>query len=184
MPPSARRSQLANQLLSEAARSVVRHWEQFHHYSASQSQRVIEIFLNQIGVAVAPEVSLGTKAQLTSKERIAIWDAVCAHLGDDVSVDALSALTPFSTQNFPQLFTRSFGTTVHQFVLDRMVDAACYLLKQTTLQLTTIAMHCGFSSHSHLTSTFSTRIGCCPSTYRILDERKAWSGKRTELIVL
>lgn len=67
-------------------------------------------------------------------------------------------------------FTRAFksfvGLSPHRFVLERRVAKARRLLSSTQRSLTEIAYAAGFSSQSHMTSTFRRYVGTTPRAYR------------------
>jgi AraC family transcriptional regulator len=58
------------------------------------------------------------------------------------------------------------GKTPHSYVLDRRLDLAQQLLLETNLRIVEIAVRCGFSSQSQMTTTFHHRLGITPGQYR------------------
>jgi transcriptional regulator GlxA family with amidase domain len=61
---------------------------------------------------------------------------------------------------------RTDGTTFGQTVVAGRLDAAAALLLRTSLDVTTIALACGFTDVSHLSSHFSRRFGEPPGRHR------------------
>ena len=78
-------------------------------------------------------------------------------------IAAVAGLSPF---HFHRAFTRAFGKTPRQVILDMRVDEAKQLLAEGKLPLEQIAEALGFSSHSHFTSVFRAAVGTPPLRYR------------------
>lgn len=57
---------------------------------------------------------------------------------------------------------REFGMPLHQYIVERRLDAAEDLIKRGAT-IAQAALDCGFSSQSHLTSTMSARRGVTPA---------------------
>lgn len=60
-------------------------------------------------------------------------------------------------------FGHAFGDSPGQYILRQRLRRAAFLLSQRRGDLTEVALECGFSSHSHLTSTFRRLTGVTPS---------------------
>jgi AraC-like DNA-binding protein len=56
--------------------------------------------------------------------------------------------------------------TLHGYVLARHMSRAQELLAKADLALAAAAQAAGFSSQSHFTAIFSTRVGLSPGSYR------------------
>lgn len=63
-------------------------------------------------------------------------------------------------------FLSTFGTSPWQYLIRQRLRQAQHLLAATEKDITTIANETGFSSHSHLTTTFGRHVGCTPREYR------------------
>jgi AraC family transcriptional regulator len=61
------------------------------------------------------------------------------------------------------------GLSPYQFVLERRVERAQELLRETELSIAEIAFRCGFASQQHLTATLSRKLGDTP--YRLRSRR-------------
>lgn len=70
--------------------------------------------------------------------------------------------------DFAAAFGAAFAASPHQYLIDRRIARARCLLRDTRLSLTEIAMRTGFSTPSHFSATFRTRIGVSPRDYRRL----------------
>lgn len=58
------------------------------------------------------------------------------------------------------------GYSLYRFVVDKRIEAARALLRDTDLQISEIAFACGFSSQQHMTGVFSDRLGVTPMRLR------------------
>lgn len=63
-------------------------------------------------------------------------------------------------------FKRTMGVTLHQHRLVLRLHASLAMLRDTSRDLTTIALDLGFNDHSHFTMSFRRRFGVTPSRYR------------------
>lgn len=87
-------------------------------------------------------------------------------LDSEITLAALAELTDMTVAEFSKAFTAAFNTTPYQFVLDRRIERAKTLLASTTLAITDISAAVGFSTPSHFATTFRSRVGVTPSSYR------------------
>ena len=74
--------------------------------------------------------------------------------------------TGMTVHEFLVAFRLAFGTTPHQYILDWKISEAKRLLCKTSMQLTRIASHVGFTTPSQFSTTFKKRVGMTPSAYR------------------
>ena len=103
---------------------------------------------------------------LTQQQLRRVMDFVQAHLGQDVSLEALAQQTGFSPYHFARLFRQTTGESPHQFVLRQRIEQAQRLLNETDLPLAHVALESGFANQSHLTQTFKRFLGLTPRAYR------------------
>lgn len=95
-----------------------------------------------------------------------LQDHIEASLDEDLSLEALAGAAGVSVHAFPRAFRHRFGATPHQYVLARRMARARSLLADTDLPICEIALQTGFSSQSHLTSSFKKHTGVTPRAYR------------------
>ena len=72
----------------------------------------------------------------------------------------------YSYDRFRHKFKKDMGMSPNQFLLQLRIHKACWLLKETTMNVTEIALACGFSSCSYFTQQFRKSTGIAPSHYR------------------
>ncbi len=78
----------------------------------------------------------------------------------------IAGVTGLSKYHFGKAFRQSTGVSLHSYVLSRRMRRAQRLLVKSDLPLAAVAEAAGFSSQSHFTSVFSTRMGISPGSYR------------------
>ncbi|WKA26530.1 helix-turn-helix transcriptional regulator [Bradyrhizobium roseum] len=87
-------------------------------------------------------------------------------IGEDVSLVTLAEEAGMSPSSFTRAFSKTYGATVHQYILQRRVERAKSLLRATDEAIADIAYRTGFSSQSHLATTFKRLTGVTPGAYR------------------
>jgi AraC-like DNA-binding protein len=80
--------------------------------------------------------------------------------------DRIAAAVGMSKYHFGKAFKQSLGVTLHSYVLARRMCLAQDLLAKSDLPLAAVAQLAGFSSQSHFTAIFSSRMGTSPGSYR------------------
>jgi AraC family transcriptional regulator len=103
---------------------------------------------------------------LTQQQMRRLTDFVQAHLGQDLSLEALAQQTGFSPYYFARLFRMTTGASPHQFVMQQRIERAQQLLKKTDTPLAQVALESGFANQSHLTHAFKRNFGLTPRAYR------------------
>lgn len=89
-----------------------------------------------------------------------------ANLVDGIALETLATACRMSAAAFVRGFRRSTGMTPHQWLMERRVDLAMALMRDSGRSLAEIASHAGFADQSHLTRTFSRRMGVSPGAWR------------------
>lgn len=84
----------------------------------------------------------------------------------DLSLKALARYNNISAGYFSGLFKEETGFTLTEFVSRRRVDTAKRLLKNTSLQIQTIAQHCGILDVNYFSKLFKKYTGKTPREYR------------------
>ncbi|MEQ9642069.1 MAG: AraC family transcriptional regulator [Alphaproteobacteria bacterium] len=109
----------------------------------------------------------------TLNERVlrSILDYIDANLDANLSLEGLAGLAGVVTHQFGRSFKRKVGQPPHRYVLARRIEAARQRLKTTDDPIAEIAYATGFSSQSHMTTTFRREIGITPASIR--NEAKA-----------
>jgi AraC family transcriptional regulator len=83
-----------------------------------------------------------------------------------IRVRDLAKLAGITESEFFSRFHQTFGMTPAHYITQQRLNRACWLLGNTLREITRIAHETGFSSHSHLTTTFKKTFGITPSEFR------------------
>jgi transcriptional regulator GlxA family with amidase domain len=88
-----------------------------------------------------------------------------------------------SVSHFTRAFRHSTGVSPHQWLLAQRISKARSLIAGATLNMSEIALECGFSSQSHLSAAFTASLGISPREYRrsfAVRKDRAASKRRSE----
>lgn len=110
--------------------------------------------------------SCAAACMLTLRQRAAIEDFVDANLGMSISIDDIARHAGIAKRNFVDAFRRSVGLTPWAFVLGRRLQQALLRVRETSDEMTIIALELGFSTPSHFSTAFKRRFGVSPSAAR------------------
>jgi AraC family transcriptional regulator len=89
-----------------------------------------------------------------------------ANLDTDLSLESLAKESGYSRAHFLRMFQATAGVTPHQYVLDLRLRRAQERLLQANSSIVDVALSCGFSSQSHMTSVFRQHLEMTPGEFR------------------
>jgi AraC family transcriptional regulator len=95
-----------------------------------------------------------------------VREKIESNLDADLSLDTLAAESGYSRAHFLRMFRAATGLTPHQYVLDLRISRAKDCLKQKNSSIIDVAVSCGFSSQSHMTTVFRQRLEMTPAEFR------------------
>ena len=95
-----------------------------------------------------------------------VLEKIEANLETDLSLDSLAEESGYSRAHFLRMFREATGLTPHQYVLNLRLSRAQDYLKQKGSSIIDVAVSCGFSSQSHMTSVFRQRLETTPAEFR------------------
>ncbi len=90
------------------------------------------------------------KIGLSGSKLRAVLGYVEDHLAQDLSLRMLASLAGIGVSQFKTAFRESRGLPVHQYVIQRRVDRAAALLRDSRLTIAQVAAETGFAHQSHL----------------------------------
>ncbi len=102
-----------------------------------------------------------------------------AHLAGNISVGELARACSLSESHFARCFRLSFGTSVHQRLLQLRIERAKELLSRTKTPLVEVALLSGFYDQAALTRTFSRLERMSPSRWRRANSDATGAAKET-----
>ncbi|BAP41447.1 AraC family transcriptional regulator [Pseudomonas sp. 21LCFQ02] len=118
--------------------------------------------LTQVGLRAGLQLKGGLAPHLRRRVR----EFIETQLDQPLSLGQLAGLCALSEYHFARMFRESFGTPPHRYVLQRRLQRACRLLRETTQPLGEVALACGFASASHFTNRFRQTLEATPGEYR------------------
>src|SRR5476651_539494 len=95
-----------------------------------------------------------------------VREKIESNLDADLSLDTLAAESGYSRAHFLRMFRAATGLTPHQYVLDLRIRRAQECLRQKDASIIDVAVSCGFSSQSHMTTVFRQRLEMTPAEFR------------------
>jgi AraC family transcriptional regulator len=95
-----------------------------------------------------------------------VIDYIKANLTQDLSILDLATLTSMSESHFSRSFKKSVGIAPYQYLRQQRVERAKQLLEQRSIEISTIALDCGFANQTHLTKAFRQITGMTPKVYQ------------------
>lgn len=97
-------------------------------------------------------------------------DAVQQHVRDNLSdyltTESLAETFGITARRLNELFKESGGLTVRDFVYSSRMRYAMYLLRQTEMAITNVAVESGYVSPANFATAFRRYSGLSPSAYR------------------
>lgn len=85
---------------------------------------------------------------------------------DTITLESLSEKFGYSKSHICRIFRHYTGSTFHEILTDVKLSYACTFLKETNLNVQTIAEKVGFSSIEHFHRLFKKRFSVSPLKYR------------------
>lgn len=88
------------------------------------------------------------------------------NLGEQLSVELIASNVGASAFHFAHAFSAATGMPPHKYLMQRRLERAKSLLRETDLSLTEIALRVGYASSSHFCVGFRKLSHTTPSRYR------------------
>ncbi|MBN9234621.1 MULTISPECIES: GlxA family transcriptional regulator [Phyllobacteriaceae] len=86
--------------------------------------------------------------------------------GRDMSPELAADTVGLSPRQFARLFQKHVGMTPKRFILETRLRYARFLVENSTLPITAIALETGFSDSAHLATAFRQKYQVSPSAFR------------------
>ena len=91
---------------------------------------------------------------------------VDSDISAELSLNALAKKQGISSGYLATIFKKETGKTVSEYIKDKRIEHAMYLLNTTHLQIQTIALHCGIMDVQYFSKIFKKKTGKNPKEYR------------------
>jgi AraC family transcriptional regulator len=114
----------------------------------------------------APKFAVAPRRGLEAWQKLRTEEMLRAHLAGNITVKELAGACSLSESHFARCFRTSFGTSVHQRLIQLRVEHAKDLLAQTSKSLVEVALLSGFCDQAAFTRSFSRMEHITPSYWR------------------
>jgi AraC family transcriptional regulator len=101
--------------------------------------------------------------ELSPRQRRRVLDFIEANLAEKITLADIAREAGIGCTHLKVLFKRSMGIPVHQYVIQRRVEAAAQLIKENACSLGDIAAAAGFAHQSHMARCMRRVLGVTPS---------------------
>ena len=88
------------------------------------------------------------------------------HLATELSIDRIAQSLFISPDYLRQLFKKTYGDSIMQYVIQQRLDLASHMLSDSTHSINDIAEQCGFQSPYYFSRLFKKYRNVSPTTYR------------------
>ena len=87
-------------------------------------------------------------------------------LSAELSLHVLAKHQKISPGYLSTVFKKETGKTVSEYIREKRIKHAMYLLNTTNLQIQTVALHCGIMDVQYFSKIFKKQTGKTPKEYR------------------
>lgn len=159
-----RHSDLVSQLILTLLNRVERAVSQDTFYATSMVNALVTELYADAGAPVAYRQPKAN--DLCARKMRTIEDHVNSHLNAALSPGDLAAAVGMPEATFLRSFKSASGMTAYQYVITRRIERARGLLRDSDMTIAQIAYVTGFSSQSHMTDVFRSKLGTSPGAMR------------------
>jgi AraC family transcriptional regulator len=127
---------------------------------------------NQFAVHLLRNYSTLARHSQPSPNRLSVaahkraLDYIESNLANDLTIGEIARALSMSAGHFAHAFKSTTGIAPHRYVMERRIELAKSLLRETDLPISNVATRVGFSTHSHFCVTFQKVTAETPSTFR------------------
>lgn len=133
------------------------------------------LYLEGLGLAMASRLlthhsslakHASAKESLTDRRLKQVLSFIEDNLSQDLSVEQIAAVARVSPSHLKDVFKKSMGVAVYQYVIQRRVEFAKSLLSQEHLSIAEVASASGFAHQSHLARHMRRVLGASPTVMK------------------
>jgi AraC family transcriptional regulator len=110
--------------------------------------------------------TLNFRGGLAGWQQKKIADYIEGHLDEEISLQHLAEIAQLSRYHFARAFKRSFGLPPHRYHINRRLERAKSLLRESVHSVTEVGLMLGFAETSSFTTAFRRAMGVTPTDYR------------------
>jgi AraC-like DNA-binding protein len=151
--------------MTKSILTPVEHGEPLDRLALDQIEMVLGAHALQTHCG-APKFAAEPKRGLDGWQKLRTEEMLRAHLEGNITVKELASACSLSESHFARCFRTSFGTSLHQRLIQHRVEHAKDLLSRTSKSLVEIALLSGFCDQAAFTRSFSRMEHITPSHWR------------------
>lgn len=144
----------------------------------------IELFYLQLNLLETEVVKLHSAKPQNLKIAYAARDILMRDFANPPGLDELAKQVGLNRSQLNALFRSVFGVTVFGLVRGARLECARKMLEDGNCTVTEVAYECGFSSPSHLTSSFAKEFNTNPKQYQAEFNAKKEAAETAKLKVV
>lgn len=95
-----------------------------------------------------------------------VFEYIEKNISSEVCLETAAEICGFSVSHFSRIFKKTVGENFSDYLNSRRIVEAQRLIATTDMNVTEIAMECGFSSASYFIKRFRDKTGISPRKYR------------------
>ena len=114
----------------------------------------------------AAKFAVPSRRGLEPWQKLRTEETLRGHLEGNITIKELADACSLSASHFGRCFRRSFGTSVHQRLIQLRIEQAKHLLSRTNITMVEIALMSGFCDQAAFSRTFSRIEHMTPSRWR------------------
>ena len=143
----------------------IKHGESLDRLALDQTARVLGAHVLQTHCG-PPKFKNPARRGLEPWQKLRTEEILDEHLEGNLTLKELATACSLSPSHFGRCFRLSFGTSVHQRLIQLRIEYAKNLLSRTTETLAEIALSAGFYDQAAFSRTFSRIEHMTPSRWR------------------
>ena len=116
--------------------------------------------------STATKLTNGASSKLPRYKLQRVIDYINDNLRDDLTLHKISAILSMSPYHFAHAFKQATGLAPHRYVIQRRVERAKSLLRETDLSITEIAHQVGYANQSNFSAVFHQFTAQTPRSFR------------------
>lgn len=101
--------------------------------------------------------------QLLQKQMVSY---IQEHFAEPLTLNEIAASVNISRSKCCMIFKKYINQSPVDFLISYRLMKSCYILEETDMKITEIALHCGFNNPSYFSKLFQKKYGCSPMKYR------------------
>jgi len=116
--------------------------------------------------STASKLGNGASSMLPRYKLQRVTDYINDNLREELTLGKISAVLSMSPYHFAHAFRQTTGLAPHRYVIQRRIERARFLLRETDLSITEIAHQVGYANQSNFSVVFHQFTGQTPRSFR------------------